>query len=352
MEIEKGLNILFKNNGLIKAKYDFTLIQNRIVQQAFAYIQKNKSTEAFFTLDEMKEITGNNNNRCNNGIKDILDELMQNKVIQTKKNGSWMSSYIIAAHGFNEETNTFTISLSSIFIKMILSYKENGFTTLNVTKYLELGGTNSQRLYELLRMWTGAKVKIEYSPKEIREYLCLVDKYEEFGNFRRRVIEASVKEINKKGLMNIYNVEYIKKGRSVDKIIFYVEDLEPKNYTFEKKFKKEKIDSDGNIPLDGQIEVEDFKVGISSDSELLAAKSKLSVKTIDKLIKDNNVKIVNEAVKILVVAENVKAPLKYLKGVIENLLKDKKVKGKSKKREPNFESRDIKADESLFGWDE
>ena len=198
MEIEKGLNILFKNNGLIKAKYDFTLIQNRIVQQAFAYIQKNKSTEAFFTLDEMKEITGNNNNRCNNGIKDILDELMQNKVIQTKKNGSWMSSYIIAAHGFNEETNTFTISLSSIFIKMILSYKENGFTTLNVTKYLELGGTNSQRLYELLRMWTGAKVKIEYSPKEIREYLCLVDKYEEFGNFRRRVIEASVKEINKK----------------------------------------------------------------------------------------------------------------------------------------------------------
>ena len=353
MTIENNLDILFKNNGLIKAKYDFTLIQNRILQQVFVNMQKEKSTEALFSLEEMQLLTGsNNNNKYINGIKEILDELMKNKVIQVKENGSWMSSYIIAAHGFNKDTNIFTISLSPIFVKMILGYKENGFTTLNVTKYLELGGSNSQRLYELLRMWTGSKIKIEYTPKEIKEYLCLTNKYKEFANFRVRVIEDSIKDINKKGLMNIKKVEYIKKGRSVDKIVFHVEDLEPKTYTFEKKFKKEKIDSDGNIPLDGQIEVEDFKVGVSSDSELLAAKSKLSVRTIDKLIKDNNVKIVNEAVKILVAAENVKAPLKYLKGIIENLLKDKKVMRKSKKRESNFTSRDIKADESLFGWDE
>ena len=358
MEIEKGLNILFKNNGLIKAKYDFTLIQNRIMQQAFAYIQKNKSTDAFFTLDEMKEMTGNNNNRCNNGIKDMLDELMKNKVIQTKENGSWMSSYIIAAHGFNEDTKMFTISLSPVFIKMILSYKENGFTTVNVTKYLELGGTNSQRLYELLRMWTGSKEKIEYTPKEIREYLCLLDKYEEFANFRRRVIDASVKDINKKGLMNIYKVEYIKKGRSVDKIVFYVEDLEPKNYTFEKKFKKEKIDSDGNSPINGQIEIEDFKVDVNSDNERLAAKSKLSIKTIDKLIKDNGIEKVTKGIDILLEAKNVKAPLKYLKGIIENLSKETttaKLPNNTKTlRFSNYPQREYdyeKLEDELYGFD-
>ncbi|MGL4762098.1 MAG: replication initiation protein [Sarcina sp.] len=358
MTIEKNLDILFKNNGLIKAKYDFTLIQNRILQQVFVNMQKEKSTEATFTLDEMKLLTGNNNNnKYINGIKEILDELMKNKVIQTKENGSWMSSYIIASHGFNKDTNIFTISLSSVFVKMILGYKESGFTTMNVTKYLELGGSNSQRLYELLRMWTGAKSKVEYTPKEIKEYLCLTNKYKEFANFRVRVIEDSIKDINKKGLMNIYKVEYIKKGRSVDKIVFYVEDLEPKSYTFEKKFKKEKIDSDGNIPIDGQIEIEDYKVDVKSDNELLADKAKLSIKTIDKLIKDNGIEKVTKAIDILLDAKNVKAPLKYLKGIIENLSKEKTNTTTSSNQNLKFSNYDQrsydhkKVEEELMGWD-
>ena len=347
-----NLEILLKNNRMIKAKYEFTAIQNRILQKTFFDIQKNKRKYAQFSLNDMKSITGDTGKYNSKAIDEILKNMLDNDITQIKENGNWIRTKVISAYRFIKKENKFEIELSQMFLDMVLEYKNDGFTSINVTKYANLKGTSSQHLYELLRMWTGSKKIIEYETVKIREYLNLVDRYKEFNDFKRRVIESSVKDIRDKELLDIYKVEYVKIGRKVESIKFYVKDFEPRNYTFENKFKKEKIDSDGNSPIAGQIEVEDFKVGVSSDSEFLAAKSKLSVRTIDKLIKDNDIKIVNEAVKILVAAENVKAPLKYLKGIIENLLKNKKVKGKSKKREPNFESRDIKADESLFGWDE
>ena len=346
------LEVLFKNNKMIKAKYEFTLIQNRILQKTFFDIQRDKKKFGVLTLENIKELTGNTGTYNIKSIEEILADMMKNDVTQIKSSGNWIKAKVVSAYRYIEKDNAFEVELSQMFQEMVLEYKNGGFTPVSVTKYSNLKGTSSQRLYELLRLWTGSKKIIEYKVEDIREYLHLIDKYKIFGNFKRKVIEFAINDINNHRLMNVFKVEYIKKGKRIDSIKFYVKDLEPRNYTFENKFKKEKIDNDENILLDGQIEVEDFKVGVSSDSELLAAKSKLSVRTIDKLIKDNNIKLVTEAVKILVVAKNVKAPLKYLKGIIENLLKDKKVKGKSKKRESNFTSRDIKADESLFGWDE
>ncbi|MGL4760435.1 MAG: replication initiation protein [Sarcina sp.] len=351
---ETSLDILFKNNKMIKAKYDFTLAQNRVMQKAFHYMQKNNSQYAYFTLDDMKEITGHRNNQCIPGIKLMLDELMKNRVIQIKDNGSWISSYIIASHGFDKESNTFTISLAPMFVDMILEYREHGFAPLNVTRYLEIGGSNAQRLYEFLRMWTGTKHIIEYKVEELREYLNLTEAYKEFNDFKRRVIEASVKEINKKELMNIHNVEYIKVGRKVERIKFYVKDLEPRNYDFGNRAK---VDSDGNIPLNGQIEIEDYQISSQSDNEILADKAKLSVKTINRLIKESGIEKVTKAIDILLDAQNVKAPLKYLKGIIENLSKEKTSTTTSSNKTSKFSNYDQrsydhkKVEDELMGWD-
>lgn len=107
------------------------------------------------------------------------------------------------------------------------------------TKYISLRATNAQRLYELLRIWTGTKEIIEYSLEEIKEYLLLQDKYKVFSDFRKWVIEPAIKELKEKELLDIYNVEYIKTGRKVTSIKFYVKDLEPREYKFKKKEAKE-----------------------------------------------------------------------------------------------------------------
>ena len=66
------LEILFKSNTFIKAKYDFTVSQNRILQKVFYEIQKNKINVAEISLDDMKKLIKHKNYNTIEGIKEYL----------------------------------------------------------------------------------------------------------------------------------------------------------------------------------------------------------------------------------------------------------------------------------------
>lgn len=361
-----SLEVLLKNNRMIKAKYEFTPVQNRIIQRTFLDVQKSKMKYGMFTLEEMKKITNNTGTHNINSIELILKQILDNDITQVKENGDWVRTKVIAGYRYIDSEKKFEVALSPMFLDMVLEYKEDGFTAINVTKYSSLVGSSSQHLYELLRMWTGAKNIIEYKVKDIREYLYLTDKYKEFNDFKRRVIEASVKDINKQSLMNIHKVEYVKKGKRIDSIKFYVKDLEPRTYNF--KSIDNKVDSDGNIPLTGQIEIEDFFIdhrdNIESD---LATRSKLSLSTIKKLIGQYSEEEVKIGIDILVKAQGITARLKYLQGILkkkkEETLNKVNIVNKqeriysnpvSKTRFNNYKQREYdyeKLENELLGWD-
>ena len=229
------LQVLFKSNALIKAKYDFTVSQNRVLQKAFYEIQKNKINVAEITLQELKGLIKFKDYSTVEGIKKFLENLKENEIMHIKDNGEWLKVQVISGYKYNPTTKIFKIEIPMLLLQLIHEYTQTGFTPTNVTKYIGLGATNTQRLYELLRMWTGNKTIIEYSVDEIKEYLMLQNKYKVFNNFRVRVIESAVKELREKELLDIYNVEYVKTGRKVTSIKFYVKDLEPRTYKFETK---------------------------------------------------------------------------------------------------------------------
>ena len=229
------LQVLFKSNALIKAKYDFTVSQNRVLQKAFYEIQKNKINVAKITLQELKSLIKFKDYSTVEGIKRFLENLKENEIMHIKDNGEWLKVQVISGYKYNPTTKIFKIEIPMLLLQLIHEYTQTGFTPTNVTKYIGLGATNAQRLYELLRMWTGNKTIIEYSVDEIKEYLMLQNKYKVFNNFRVRVIESAVKELREKELLDIYNVEYVKTGRKVTSIKFYVKDLEPRTYKFETK---------------------------------------------------------------------------------------------------------------------
>ena len=226
------LQILFKSNTLIKAKYDFTVAQNRVLQKVFYEIQKNKINVAEISLSEMKQLIKFKDCNTIQGIKEFLKNLKDNEIMQIKENGSWDVSNVISYYAYDIETQIFKIEVPLGLLGLIHEYTKTGFTPTNVTKYISLGATNTQRLYELLRMWTGNKKVIEYTIDEIKEYLLLQDKYKIFQNFKARVIQSAIKELKEKELLDIYNVEYVKTGRKVTSIKFHVKDLESRNYQF------------------------------------------------------------------------------------------------------------------------
>ena len=229
------LQVLFKSNNLIKAKYDFTVAQNRLLQKVFYEIQKNKNNIAEISTSEMKQLIRNKAINSVESIKEFLKDLKENEIMEIKENGEWLHVNVLSGVKYNPKSDKFVIEIPVLLLQLIHEYTKTGFTPTNVTKYISLGATNAQRFYELLRMWTGSKKVIEYPVDEIKEYLMLKNKYKLFKNFRVRVIEPAIKELKEKELLDIYDVEYIKTGRKVTSIKFYVKDLEPRNYKFETK---------------------------------------------------------------------------------------------------------------------
>jgi hypothetical protein len=82
-------------------------------------------------------------------------------------------------------------------------------------------------LYELLKAEEfknkGGKFNRELSILDYKSYLGLaIDEYVDFDNFRRRVIEPSVKEVSKSSDL-IVNFTFQRSGRKISHIIFHVE---------------------------------------------------------------------------------------------------------------------------------
>merc|ERR1719295_1282192 len=89
------------------------------------------------------------------------------------------------------------------------------------------------------------------SVKELRTITDTVNEYKEFWNFENRVLKKPIEEINKYTSFNV-SYEKIKKGRSIDNIIFHIEKkrkaddnsykLEDKTYQEDKARKAETED--------------------------------------------------------------------------------------------------------------
>lgn len=92
------------------------------------------------------------------------------------------------------------------------------YTQYRAGSIVDLTSVYSVRIYEWLCQFRSTGwMKIRVT--EFRDRLNLVDSYPKFDDLRRRVIDGSILEINKKTDLNV-EVEFIKRGRSIEMIEF------------------------------------------------------------------------------------------------------------------------------------
>ena len=95
------------------------------------------------------------------------------------------------------------------------------FTQYELYQTLALKGAYSIALYELWKSHS-FKEKIVISMDDLRTYLSIADKYKDYRDFKKRVIEPAVEEVNQYTDLNIKWEPY-KQGRSYVAITFYIE---------------------------------------------------------------------------------------------------------------------------------
>lgn len=239
--------ILMQPNNLIKSKYDFTAIENKLFYKllfnAQRHNEKSPLYQTIITSDEIKTFIKRSNTFVYSGIQEILN-LFQQSILEfeyiDEESGEkeLFSSGLVTSYKYNPDKNLYRIEIHEILYKHITDFVKMqqeglGYTALNLSLLFRFRGAYSQRMYTFLRMWSrqNKEVEVKYSIEDLRKYLKIrQDTYPAYKNFKQKVIKKSIEEINKIGNMKVEIKDEIKKGRKVDQIVFSVIDYEPRRY--------------------------------------------------------------------------------------------------------------------------
>lgn len=229
-------NILMKNNELIKARYDLTVVQSRIFIFMLYKLQKDKNGEmsCFISKEEFGKLIARRNEKTIKGITEILRELSKRRIYFKEYNSNnecscWGEYTFISGFEYHAKINSFKIICSHRVYDLLTNYLEIGYTPINLSIYLSLKNSNAQRLYDLLRLWSNSKHTIRYSVEELKELLMIEDKYKNYSDLKRSVLSSAVKSLNNTGAFEIEMSEK-KKGKKVEYIDFHVKDLDDRIY--------------------------------------------------------------------------------------------------------------------------
>ena len=224
--------VLFKDNVLVKTKYDLKTIENKLFTMILYKLQRDKNIlRCKMTHDEIKSIVKNKNENSIKGIGEILEKLSTKKIYieeikSNQKNKIWHKYNLINGFSYDEEFNTFEIEATEkIYSLVAKKFKDGGYTPINLAVFFTLKNPYAQRLYDLLRLWSYSKKNINYKISDLKEFFMLDENYSEYGNFKRRVILPAIKELNKTNFFKI-DIKENKVGRKVESIDFIVDDFD------------------------------------------------------------------------------------------------------------------------------
>lgn len=253
MKEENKIELLMQSRQLVHTSYEVTAVQNRIFYYCLLNAQKenNGSLKCTVKLDDLKNLIPNKNQRTLSNIKKTLEilstSLLEFEEKDIRDGDDVECKYtLIAMHKYYKNKEIFEIVFLEELYNHIINYTV--YAPLNLEILSRFKSFYSQRLYELLRLWSRTDVEIvkEFKLEQLKFVLGVENKYPNYKNFKQRVLAQAVKEINAVGNMKV-SIEEMKKSRKVESIKFYILDFEKRKY-----FKKDqdiKID-DKNENLD------------------------------------------------------------------------------------------------------
>lgn len=234
MENESCMELLMQSRQLVHTSYEVTAIQNRIFYYCLLTAQKEKNGQlsCVVKLEDIKRLIPNKNQRTLSNIKKTIQILKQTSLeFEKKEDGDSIECdyNLIAGSEYNPNKELFKIVLADRLYRHLIDYTV--YAPLNLDIVTKFKSFYAQRLYELLRLWSRTDVLITKNFKidQLRFILGVENKYPEYKNFKQRVLNQAVKEINNVGNMKV-DTEEIKNGRKVDEIKFIIYDYEKKVY--------------------------------------------------------------------------------------------------------------------------
>ena len=225
-EIQSERNqIVVKHNDLIqKSRYSLTMQEQKIILYLISKIKPEDTDLHLYEFDikEFCEICGIDETSGKNYsvLKETIINLKRKCFWVSIGNGidatvSWIDKAIV-----NKRSGAIKIKLDNDMKPFLLELQRN-FTRYELNCVLTMKSKYSIRLYELLKSYEFMTTRT-FNLEQLK-LLLSVEKYENYKDFRSRVLEPALREINLYSDI-VVTYEAKKKGKKYDNIMFGIKE--------------------------------------------------------------------------------------------------------------------------------
>lgn len=241
-------------NELVRSRQDdLTLLEAKLIRLAVAQVLKDDTDLKTYKISvpRLAEYLNISSPNIYRDIQDLSLSIMKKRIFikskEKKKNGKpdYRIFHWVEAIEYKDGIITFELSEK---LKPYLIGLNELFTSYRFEEILSLPASNAIRLYELLVSYANIQFRPEYSDKftygnieigkdeviftmdELREFFNCKDektgeitKYPNGSDFIRRIIDASIKEINTYTVLPC-SYRIIKRGRKIEYVVFKIAD--------------------------------------------------------------------------------------------------------------------------------
>ena len=235
--------LVVKDNALIQASYTLDLAEQRLI--LLAIIEARNSGQGI-THDSLLKIHassyaeqfGVNDKTAYTVVKDASKGLFDRYVTyhdKNPKNGKDRSFNCrwVDKIGVEPDSGIVYMRFTSDVVPLITRL-ENHFTSYEIDKVANLSSSYAIRLYELCVAWRDQGFTQRYKIDELRQKLGVEpEKYKAMNNFKARVIDLAIKQINKETDITV-KYEQHKTGRTITAMSFtFKSKVAPKQTTID-----------------------------------------------------------------------------------------------------------------------
>ena len=227
-QMSKG-NMVVKTNQLNSALQNLSLPEIRIIQLAIVDARETNtglSTDKPLRIDALRyaEIFETTRQNGYQRMKDAEENLFNRRFSYIDERGKLIKSRWVQQVTYLDDEGAIELVFTLAVVNGIsrINGAEDFFTSYLLEQTASMDSIYSVRLYELLVQWVSAKNTPLFELDKFRNQLGIEDhEYKRMGNFKLRVLDLAVKEINEKSDIKV-SYSQVKKGRTITGFKFTV----------------------------------------------------------------------------------------------------------------------------------
>lgn len=212
--------VVVKANSLIEASYRLSIDEVRILALTIGTMDPrlNQKTFDFTVADFVREFPEISMDNAYKQIQAAIKRIYERSV--RAEDGSRVTEFRwVSSRTYFKKEGRFRIAMTDEVMPYLTQLKGQ-FTQYQLKNIAYFNSVHSIRIYELVTQYRSVGYR-EITVEDLKKWLQVEENYSRWNNFKARVLDPAITEINDKSDLLI-DVEQIKRGRSVYALNFTI----------------------------------------------------------------------------------------------------------------------------------